>query len=158
MEDNLPEIEGEDDTMFAKQRILYFMETLQDLFLIQHVIEPTRYRHSEEPSLLDLIITHDVGMVDKLTYHPALGDSDDCCMKFKLNCYANTHKRKEENNNYRAHYTTIKSRLGNIDWETMLNGTIKEDYLKFVEQIHLATVVCIPNRISSRKKKKMTRT
>ena len=78
-------------------------------------------------------------------------------MKFKLNCYDNTHKRKEENilNYYRADYKTIKSRLGSIDWEAMLNGTIKADYPKFVEQLHLATVGCIPNRISSRKKKNM---
>ena len=98
-------------------------------------------------------------MVERLTYHSALGDGDHCCMKFKLNCYANTHKIKEGNillyNYYRADYTTIKRRLGNIDWETMLNGIIKEDYRKFIEQLHLATVGCIPNRIFSRKKKNM---
>ena len=43
---------------------------------------------------------------------------------------------------------------GNIDWEAMLIRTIKEDYPKFVEQLHL-TVGCIPNRISPRKKKNM---
>ena len=131
------------------------METLQDLFLKQYGTEPTRYRHNEEPSLLDLIITNDVGMVEKLAYHPALGDSDHCCMKFKLNCCAKTHKKKEENipNYYRADYTAIKRRLGNID----LKGTTKEGYPKFVKQLHLATVVCIPNPISQEKKRTCTR-
>ena len=35
----------------------------------------------------------------------------------------------------------------------MLNATITEDCPKFVEQLHLATGGCIPNRISPRKKK-----
>ena len=96
-------------------------------------------------------------MVESLTYHPALGDSDHCCLKFKLNCYANTHKVKKKDipNYYRADFTTIKNRLGNLDWVTMLNGEIKEDYPKFVKHLHLATVGCIPNRISPRKKNNM---
>ena len=78
-------------------------------------------------------------------------------MKFKLNFNANTRKRKEENilDYYRADYKTIKSRLGSIDWEAMLNGTIKDDYPNFVEQLHLTTVGCIPNRISPRKEKNL---
>ena len=94
-------------------------------------------------------------MVEDLSYHPALGDSDHCCMKFKLNFYANIFKRKKEDipNYYKADYATIKSRLRKIDCESMLNATITEDYPKFVEQLHLATGDCIPNRISPRKKK-----
>ena len=150
---NHPEADGE--TTSTKQHISNFMETLQDLFLKQHVTEPTRYRHCEEPNLLDLIITNEAGMVEDLSYHPALGDSDHCCMKFKLNCYANIFKRKKEDipNYYKADYATIKSRLRKIDFESMLNATITEDYPKFVEQLHLAAGGCIPNRISPRKKK-----
>ena len=154
---NHPEVDDEDEMTGAKQDISNFMETLQDLFLKQYVTEPTRYRHREEPSLLDLIITNEVGMVEKLTYHSALGDSDHYCMKFKLNCNANTRKRNEEHilNYYREDYKTSKSRLGSIDWEAMLNGTIKDDYQNFVEQLHLAAVGCIPNRISPRKNKNL---
>ena len=75
---NHPEVDGDDETTGAKQHISNFMETLQDLYLKQHVTEPTRYRHSEEPSLFDLILTNEVGMVEKLSYHPAIGDSDHC--------------------------------------------------------------------------------
>ena len=90
-----------------------FMETIKDLFLKQHVTEPTRYRNGEEPSLLDLIMTNEDGMIQNLSYQPALGDSDHCCLKFDLSCYAYHSKRKEEEktNYYRADYASIRSRL-----------------------------------------------
>ena len=64
---NHPEVDGEDEFVQGnhpevdgvetkRQHISNFMETLQDLFLKQHVTEPTRYGHSGEPSILDLII------------------------------------------------------------------------------------------------------
>ena len=157
VEVNQPDEDGEEEVTGGNQHISHFLETLQDLFLKQHVTEPTRYRYGVVPSLLDLIMTNEAGMVESLTYHPALGDSDHCCLKFKLNCYANTHKVKKKDipNYYRADFTTIKNRLGNLDWVTMLNGEIKEDYPKLVKHLHLATVGWIPNRISPRKKNNM---
>ena len=157
MEVNQPDEDGEEEVTGGNQHISHFLETLQDLFLKQHVTEPTRYRYGVVPSLLDLIITNEAGMVESLTYHPALGDSDHCCLKFKLNCYANIHKVKKKDipNYYRADFTTIKNRLGNLDWVTMLNGEIKEDYPKFVKHQHLATVGYVSNRISPRKKNNM---
>ena len=130
------------------------METLQDLFLKQHVTEPTRYRNGEEPSLLDLIITNEEGMIQNLSYHPALGDSDHCCLKFDLCCYAYHNKRKVDKvpNYYKANYETIKNRLMDINWYVLLNGTLKDDYAIFVEQLDIATSGCIPNHISPRKK------
>ena len=89
---NHPEVDSEDEMTGAKRHISNFMEKLQDLFLKQHVTEPMCKRHSKEPGILDLIITNEVGMFEKLTYNHALGDSDHCCMKYKLNCYAKTPK------------------------------------------------------------------
>ena len=149
--------EMEDKTKGVNQHVLNFMETLQSLFLKQHVTEPTRYRSGEEPSLLDLIITNEAGMIENLAHYPALGDSDHCCLKFNLNCYAAIDKRKLEEmpNYYRADYITIKSHLSIIDWDAMLNGTMHEDYPKFIEQLNSATRGCIPKRISPRKKKNL---
>ena len=62
-------------------------------------------------------------------------------------------ERKKIYQTINADYATIKSRLRKIDWESMSNATITEDYPKFVEQLHLATGGCIPNRKSPRKKK-----
>ena len=85
-----------EETAEHNQHISMFMETLQDLFLKQHVTELTRYRIGEDPSLLDLIITNEDGMVQNLSYHPALADSDHCCIRCDLCCYANHQTRRKE--------------------------------------------------------------
>ena len=153
---NFKEIDWENEYVRGNhQHISLFTETLQDLFLKQHVTEPTRYRNGEEPSLLDLIITNEEGMIQNLSYHPALGDSDHCCLTFDLSCYAYHHKRKDEKvpNYYKADYETLKNRLMDIHWDELLNGTLKDDYAVFIEQLDVATSGCIPNHISPSKKR-----
>ena len=44
-----------------------FRETLRDMYLYQHVNEPTHYRAQQHPNTLDLIITNEEGMVDNLS-------------------------------------------------------------------------------------------
>ena len=113
---NFKEIDWENEYARGNhQHISLFTETLQDLFLKQHVTEPTRYTIGEEPSLLDLIITNKEGMIQNLSYHPALGDGDHCCLTFDSSCDAYHHKRKDEKvpTYYKADYETIKNRLMN---------------------------------------------
>ena len=149
--------ESDGERAGGNQHISMFMETLQDLFLKQHVTEPTRYREGEKPSLLDLIITNEIGMIQNVSYLPALGDSDHCCLRFYLNCYAQHYMSKEIKipNYYRADYASIRSRLNSIDWEVTLTGSINEDYPVFIEHLDSATKNCIPNRMSPKKKKNL---
>ena len=57
-------------------RIEPFLDTIDDLFLFQHINEPTRYREEETPSLLDLVFTNEQDMISNLVYLPPLGNSD----------------------------------------------------------------------------------
>jgi hypothetical protein len=50
-----------------------YLECTKYLFLFQHVKEPTRYRHGQEPSILDLIFTNEEEMISELKYHSSLG-------------------------------------------------------------------------------------
>ena len=135
------------------QHIYAFLEIIQDYFLKQYIPEPTRYREGEESSLLDLIITNEEGMVQNLSYHPGLGDSDHCCLKFDLTCYAiQTSKETQLPNYYRANYDSIRSRLKCINWGSLLNSTFAEDYSKFIQQIDLAMMDDKPKRVSAKKK------
>ena len=100
------------------------------------------------------------GNDSKLSYHPALGDSDHCCLTFDLSCYAYHHNRKDEKvpNYYKADYETIKNRLMDTHWDELLNGTLKDDSAVFIEQLDVATSGCIPNHISPRKKRNLCMT
>ena len=43
-----------------------FRECLRDNFLFQHVYDPTHFRGSQTPNTLDLIVTNEEGMINKL--------------------------------------------------------------------------------------------
>ena len=44
-----------------------FLHSIQDSLLYQHVTQPTRHRLGESPNTLDLIITNEEGMINKIT-------------------------------------------------------------------------------------------
>lgn len=62
-----------------------FVETLKGLFLFQHVKEPSRYRHGNEPSILDLVITNEEEISD-LSHYPGLGKGDQENLSIRLVC------------------------------------------------------------------------
>jgi len=43
---------------------------IDNLFLFQHVTEPTRYRSIDTPSLLDLVFTNELDMINDISYSP----------------------------------------------------------------------------------------
>ena len=44
-----------------------YLEGVKDTLFLQHCKEPTRCRHNQEPSLLDLIFTNEENMIEKIT-------------------------------------------------------------------------------------------
>ena len=61
-----------------------FYDKTNDLFLTQHVHEPTRFRDGQIPSVLDLLFTSSDDMVENLTIGPPIGLSDHVVLKFSL--------------------------------------------------------------------------
>ena len=61
-----------------------FLDSVDDLYLFQHVTEPTRIRQDESPSLLDLVFTNEQDMINNLSYLQPLGNSDHICIQFDI--------------------------------------------------------------------------
>ena len=94
-----------------------FLDTIDDLFLFQHINEPTRYREEETPSLLDLVLTNEQDMINNLVYLPPLGNSDHICIEFDLICYSEPKKYDNLKYNIRAaNIDLMKQALTNVDW------------------------------------------
>ena len=144
---NYPEIDWDNDYV-NKEAIQPFIATLQEHHLYQHVCKPTRYHDDEEPSLLDLILTTEEGMVENLEHSPGLGESDHECLFFTLNCYRDTPKTRSTPNYHKADYATIRNRLDPIDWISKLRGSFSEAYPIFVKELSTAMKGCIPVRIN----------
>ena len=69
----------------TNESIKPFIESVQDCHLFQHVCKPTRYRDGQEPSLLDLILTNEEGLIHDLHHRPGLADSDHEILTFAIN-------------------------------------------------------------------------
>ena len=149
---NYPEIDWENDYV-KTETVKPFIETLQECHLYQHVCNTTRHRTGQEPSLLDLILTTEEGMVHDLVHNPGLGDSDHETLAFNLNCYKEVSLKSNGPNYFKADYDTMKSRLQKLDWISSLRGGFLEAYQIFLAELETAMKDCIPLKINKRKKK-----
>ena len=126
--------------------LLNFIETLQDCFLHQHITEPTHHRDGEQSNLLDLILTSEEGMVQNLSYHLPLGESDHIVIIFDLPL----EQKKmiggwtDEHNVLKTNLEAVKGGLHNLNWDYILKSDFQHDYNSFfdtlqnlLENIHL---------------------
>ena len=88
----------------------------QTLFLYQHVTQHTRIRGSDKPSLLDLILTNEEGMVSDVQYHAPLGASDHCVISFNFHCYVDESQPKTVYKYDKGDYAAMSSHLRETGW------------------------------------------
>jgi hypothetical protein len=113
-----------------------FINTIQDLFLYQHVTENTRFREGQKPSLLDLILTNEDGMIKNILYQPPLGKSDHICLAFETNMYAQAKESEMPRYAYhRGNYKTITENIRKIDWDLKLEDLNTCDAWSSIEDI-----------------------
>ena len=103
--------------------------SLSDNLLIQIVDQPTQFRHQQQPSLLDLVITNDPEQVLSISYHPALGSSDHVCILTEIQI-----NNKKENMIKKSFtdYEQIRQDLSRIKMENIANsGDIEKSWETF---------------------------
>ena len=108
------------------------MECVRDCLLFQNVKEPTRFRHGQNPSLIDLTFTIEEGMMDEITYLPGLGNSDHACLCSIFKC--DKQVRHEFMSTYiffKCDYGSLGSKLDEYDWSTELQEHFDVAYIKF---------------------------
>ena len=109
-----------------------FMECVYDCLLFQHVKEPTRYRHGQNPSLIDLTSTNEEGMVDEITYLSTLGNSDHACLRFIFKCEKQVQREFMPTYYFfKGDYGSLGSKLDEYDWSTELQEQFDVAYTKF---------------------------
>ena len=89
-----------------------FVENLRDCYLYQHITKPTRTRQGQEPSILDLVLSNEEGMIQDIEYLSPLGKSDHLVISFNLICYIQQIKRvKEIYCHEKGNYTNMREEL-----------------------------------------------
>ena len=94
-----------------------FLCLVQDNFLTQHVLEPTRATR-----ILDIVLSSQKELVDNVEIKEPLGSSDHNQMHFNINVKSDKTKVKQCRRDFRkGNYKEIRKRLTLIDW----NGKMK---------------------------------
>jgi len=132
-----------------------FIDTTQDLYLVQHVMEPTRYHPGETSHILDLVFTNEQTMINEVHYLPGLGCSDHICLSFKFMCYSlhASSNNRPKYDLYHADFEKMRELLSNIDWYGNLTSLSIHRAWKFFT-LHFNEILdqCIP--LTKQRKKK----
>ena len=116
-----------------------FYEVCQDGFLHQHVREFTRVRGNDEPSLLDLVLTHDPLEVEEINHTAPVGKSDHCILTFKFMVDKGEFPtiNQDKRNFQKANYTEARKLFGMIDWEQeMKDKDVEQSWNIFLQHYH----------------------
>ena len=98
-----------------------FIDCLQDNFMFQIIDKPTRWRGTNIPNILDLVITKDEAAVEDIEYQSPLGKSDHCVVCFSYVCSVILRKREKRRRNYKkANFSDMKNEISNTDWDSVL--------------------------------------
>ncbi|XP_061196751.1 uncharacterized protein LOC133205026 [Saccostrea echinata] len=115
-----------------------FIDCLQDNFMFQTVTKPTRWRGTNIPTILDLVITKDENAVEDMEYQSPLGKSDHCVICFKYVCRAILKSGPKKRKTYRkANFAGMKKEISETDWESILESqsTVNEMWRQFRQKI-----------------------
>ena len=115
-----------------------FIECLQDNFLFQSVTKPTRWRGTNKPNLLDLIITDDENSVCDIEYQSPLGKSDHCVITFNYMCGVLRNNIQRVRRCYnKANYDNLKQEMGKVNWKKYLCAkSVDEAWKLFCDKIY----------------------
>ena len=93
---------------------------VQDNFLTQHVLEPTRATR-----VLDIVLSSQKELVDNVVKQEPLGSSDHNQLHFNINIKSDKTKVKQCRRDFRkGNYQEIRKSLAHIDWnDNMKNKT-----------------------------------
>ena len=115
-----------------------FIEGVRDCFLHQHVVNPTRRRGDDEPSLLDLVLTNEPMQVSNLKHKAPLDKSDHDVILFDFHCYLNYTKPKEKWLFSRGDFDGMRRKINdehwNIDFLTLASQLASTSMCSRVEQ------------------------
>ena len=100
-----------------------FLEVIRDTYFYQHILQPTRYRESQQANILDLVFTNEEHMIDNITILPGLGKSDHCTITFDFSCYIQTSQTDSQKLNYfKGDYVALNESLKDCDWDEKLTN------------------------------------
>ena len=145
---NLPEIDWKhngstpSETSFSA----HFVQQTQEGLWHQHVLQPTRARGGNTPSLLDLLFTNNEDLIADLQIESPLGNSDHSVLHCLIKCSYHDDSTPSPFLNWnKANFSRMKELL-NIDWNPLLDtrGKINDIWNNFHTHIIKSVAESVP--------------
>ena len=123
-----------------------FLNCIQDLFLHQHVLEPTHHRHGQTANTLDLIFTNGEELVSDLLYNETIGKSHHSTLTWTTTCYLQRTVTSTVKHCYnKGDFDGMRKLLSIVDWDGKLNElSLEEMWFEIKDSILEAVRKCIP--------------
>ena len=122
-----------------------FIFLIQDSFLPQHVLEPTR-----GDNVLYIVLSSQKELVDKVTIHEPLSNSDQNQIHFDINVKSESKNKKTYRRNFqKGNYKDMRKYLAKLDWNNVLmNKTAIEcwNILKYENESIIDKCVPLKNK------------
>lgn len=115
-----------------------FLNLVQDCFLVQHVLEPTR-----ENNVLDLVFSSEESMVENVKVREHFSSSDHNVITWTLNCKTVLAKNHSSSTRYdysKADFGQINTFLKSIDWESKFSNKDANEVWETFSEILKSTV------------------
>ena len=103
--------------------------------LYNHVTQPTRYRGSNKPSVLDLVLTNEDLMVESMVYDPPLGNSDHIVLTFDYICYNCVHEPLQSVHRTATDYDLLQSIAEGEDWNFQAINSCQDAWISIKDKI-----------------------
>lgn len=145
---NFPGINWEEQSSVGSCQEHMFLEGFRDWFLWQHCSLPTRFRTQQTANILDLVMTNEEGMIDKINYDVPIGKSDHLVLDWEYQCYARHNVSQQMKYLYnKADYHGMRKALEAEDWENLMHGkNCEEQWYIFESIVKTAIEKFVPHR------------
>lgn len=143
---NYPGIDWDLLTTNGNQQEYEFIENFKEWFLWQHTDKPTRYREQQKANILDLVLTNEQGMVDKIIYCDPVGKSDHLSLEWYLQCYVEpTTTRVVKYLYHKTDFSLMKAVFRDVRWNELLSDKpVEEQWMTFRTKVSEAIECFIP--------------
>ena len=111
------------------------VKTVGDVYLHQHITEPTHYRADQHPNTLDLVITNEEGMVDNLALNAPVGKAIIYVSLLILCVRQIPAKITQKFQHHKGDYVAMKQEAQTMSWTSEGESSIEEKWHQFMNNI-----------------------